>query len=125
MTTLLKSPGIIMEPTDAQGSTPLHLAATYNQPEIAKTLLTDGNATPAARDEDQRNPLHEACQEGSTEVAKVLLEEAHKKFGQGGIQKPCRQRRGFLKKPCLSTRGRGSKTSKISSTWFMDAPLLN
>ena len=49
LTTLLKCPNIIMEPTDAQGSTPLHLAATYNQPEIAKILLTDGNATPAAR----------------------------------------------------------------------------
>ena len=43
---LLNSPGIIQEPRDSQDSTPLHLAATYNQPNIARILLNEGNANP-------------------------------------------------------------------------------
>ena len=62
---LLSTPGIIKEPRDAQESTPLHLAATYNQPNIAKILLNEGNANPRAFDNDLRTPLHEACQEGN------------------------------------------------------------
>ena len=39
---LLKSPGIVQEPRDAQGSTPLHLAATYNQPEVLNSKYIQG-----------------------------------------------------------------------------------
>jgi ankyrin repeat protein len=62
MLRLLSSPGIIKEPRDAQDSTPLHLAATYNQPSIARILLNEGNANPRSLDSDLRTPLHEACQ---------------------------------------------------------------
>lgn len=83
---LLSTPGIIKEPRDAQESTPLHLAATYNQPNIAKILLNEGNANPRAFDNDLRTPLHEACQEGNTLVAITLLEGAQDKFGPAFVK---------------------------------------
>ena len=51
---LLSTPGIIKEPRDFQDSTPLHLASTYNHPNVAMTLLKDGDANPRALDNDLR-----------------------------------------------------------------------
>ena len=51
---LLSTPGIIKEPRDFQDSTPLHLASTYNHPNVAITLLKNGDANPRALDNDLR-----------------------------------------------------------------------
>ena len=51
---LLNSPGIVPEPKDCQGSTPLHLASTYNHPNVALTLLKNGNTNLRALDNDFR-----------------------------------------------------------------------
>ncbi len=109
MQRLLSSSGIIMEPRDAQGSTPLHLAATYNQPSIAKVLLTQGRADPRALDSDQRTPLHEACQEGSAKVADVLLVEAKKRFGSTIVSQMTRDKDDDGATPLLLGVGKGGK----------------
>ena len=51
---LLSTPGIIKEPRNCQNSTPLHLASTYNHPNIAVTLLKIGDANSRALDNDLR-----------------------------------------------------------------------
>ena len=51
---LLRTPGIIKEPRDCQQSTPLHLASTYNHPNVAMILLKHGDANPRALDNDLR-----------------------------------------------------------------------
>ena len=84
---LLRTPGIIKEPTDISGSTPLHLACTYNQIRIAKILITEGDANLRALDSDLRTPLHEACQEGNKEIAHLLLKKADEMFGSEFIRK--------------------------------------
>ena len=78
MNSLLKCDFICKEPRDAQQSTPLHLAAIYNQPKIAQILLEEGEANLRALDSDHRTPIHEACQEGNEPIAKFLLESAQK-----------------------------------------------
>ena len=66
-----------------------------------------GNATPGAKDADQRTPLHEACQEGSKEVAKVLLEEAQKKFGRDTVRNMVHDKDDDGSSPLLLGVGKG------------------
>ena len=99
--------GIIKEPRDAQESTPLHLAATYNQPSIAKILLNEGQANPRAVDNDLRTPLHEACQEGNTLVARILLETAQDKFGAAFVKSMTSDRDDGGATPLLLGVGKG------------------
>ncbi|XP_072943225.1 poly [ADP-ribose] polymerase tankyrase [Epargyreus clarus] len=59
---------------DAHGrnSTPLHLAAGYNNPEVAEALLAAGAAV-SARDKGGLVPLHNAASYGHLELAALLL----------------------------------------------------
>ena len=95
------------EPRDAQESTPLHLAATYDQANIAKILLNEGYANPRAIDTALRTPLHEACQEGNTLVAKILLETAQDKFGSAFVKSMMHDRDDGGATPLLLAVGKG------------------
>lgn len=64
-----------------QDSTPLHIAATYDQFDVAKVLLEQG-ANPRSFDGDHRSPLHEACLEGNEAIVELLLDEGKAKFGE-------------------------------------------
>jgi ankyrin repeat protein len=54
-------------------ASPLHLAAVYGQPEIARVLLSHGHPADAV-DEWGATPLMDAVQYGHVEVVKALLE---------------------------------------------------
>ncbi|CAH3195151.1 unnamed protein product, partial [Porites evermanni] len=58
---------------DAQGWTPLHLAALNNHPYVLKYLLEQG-ALVDPRDKLRRTPLFLASENGGTEAAKVLID---------------------------------------------------
>ncbi|XP_073259168.1 transient receptor potential cation channel subfamily A member 1-like [Porites lutea] len=58
---------------DAQGWTPLHLAALNNHPYVLKYLLEQG-ALVDPRDKLRRTPLFLAAENGGTEAAKVLID---------------------------------------------------
>ena len=56
------------------GGSPLHLAAIFNQPEIAAYLIKEGaNLENRAQDEHGGTPLHWAAFAGNVEVIKMLL----------------------------------------------------
>jgi hypothetical protein len=52
--------------------TPLHLACSFGQQAIAKSLLRKG-ASRTARDSKQRTPLHDACQAGHLFLVALLV----------------------------------------------------
>ena len=52
---------------------PLHLAATYNCPDVIRILVKHGAST-SARDDDNRTPLHTAAARQSQQAVRVLLE---------------------------------------------------
>lgn len=60
-------------PTEAMGSTPLHLAALNVDPGPLKALLAAG-ANANARDKNDATPLHMAAYATRSEHAKLLLE---------------------------------------------------
>ena len=55
------------------GAMPLHLAAFFNGPEVAK-LLIDNGAEVNAKDEDGATPLHLAAQKNTAAVVKLLID---------------------------------------------------
>ena len=56
------------------GGSPLHLAAVFNQPEVAAYLIKEGaNLENPAKDESGGTPLHWAAFAGNVEVIKMLL----------------------------------------------------
>ncbi len=67
--TLLK--GRIDQP-NAQGRTPLFMAANWNYPEIVEALLENG-ANPGKQDNEGITPLHASVQAGNKEILKMLL----------------------------------------------------
>jgi len=61
------------------GGSPLHLAAIFNQPEVAAYLIKEGaNLENAAKDEYGGTPLHWAAFAGNVAVIKMLLEAGAK-----------------------------------------------
>ena len=54
------------------GESPLHLASTYNHPEIAKLLLGAGAEVDAKNDEGS-TPLHVASYHGNAKVVELLI----------------------------------------------------
>ena len=58
---------------DKNASSALHIAATYNMPEIVKILLGK-NADFNLKDKQKQTPLHKAAQEGSAEVTEAILD---------------------------------------------------
>ena len=61
------------------GGSPLHLAAVFNQPEVAAYLIKEGaNLENPAKDESGGTPLHWAAFAGNVEVIKMLLEAGAK-----------------------------------------------
>ncbi|HEU4621402.1 MAG TPA: ankyrin repeat domain-containing protein [Burkholderiaceae bacterium] len=59
---------------NAGGFEPLHLAARYNQREIASILITAGAKVNACTRGTDRTPLHIAAEHGSLDTLRVLLE---------------------------------------------------
>lgn len=70
---LKASPAMRDVPTEAMGSTPLHLAALNLDPGPLKALIAAG-ANVNARDKNDATPLHMAAYGTRTENAKLLLE---------------------------------------------------
>ncbi|XP_064648007.1 transient receptor potential cation channel subfamily A member 1 homolog isoform X2 [Lineus longissimus] len=77
---LLGINNIDIEATDKQDMTALHLAATHNQPAVAR-LLIDMGAQLRCIDEELSTPLHLACMEGSEMIMKMLFEAGEKMDG--------------------------------------------
>ena len=65
--------GIDIDAKDKIGSTALHIASTYDMPEIVKILLGK-NADFNLKDKQKQTPLHRAAQEGSAEIIEAILE---------------------------------------------------
>lgn len=70
---LKANPAMRDVPTEAMGSTPLHLAALNLDPGPLKALIAAG-ANVNARDKDDATPLHMAAYATRTEHAKLLLQ---------------------------------------------------
>lgn len=70
---LLKADPAERDQRTAQGSTPLHLAASNPDPSALKLLLAAG-ADPNARDHDGATPLHLAAYAQNARHARLLLE---------------------------------------------------
>lgn len=69
-----------LQARDAEDVTPLHLAATHNNPELARILIQAG-AFLRTKDEHMATPLHRAATEGSLEIVKMLLEACENRSG--------------------------------------------
>lgn len=93
---LLEAKDIEEEPKDVQDSTPLHLAATYNNYNVANLLLRK-KANPRSFDKDHRTPLHEACLEGHFSIARLILTESEREFGQEYVSNVSKSQREGLK----------------------------
>ena len=63
----------IREPGDQKGSTPLHIAAGYNNAEIVKLLLKTG-ANINAKDKGGLAPIHNASCYGHIQIIDILIE---------------------------------------------------
>ena len=59
---------------ECNGSTPLHNACYYNNPEAVKLLVERGADVEAIYRTTGHTPLHEACSEGSVECVQLLLD---------------------------------------------------
>ena len=70
---LLDNEYIDISKGDIQGSTALHIAATYNHPEIERLLLKAG-ASVSTKDKEGQNVLHRAAQEGNFRCSEALVE---------------------------------------------------
>lgn len=70
---LFNSPNITKKPLDLQNCTPLHLAATYGQVEVAKKLLEEDSSSLNHASNDTRLPIHNACQVGCFEIVELIL----------------------------------------------------
>uniref|UniRef100_A0A0K2TKJ7 Transient receptor potential cation channel subfamily A member 1 homolog [Aplysia californica] n=1 Tax=Lepeophtheirus salmonis TaxID=72036 RepID=A0A0K2TKJ7_LEPSM len=90
---LLSTSGIEKEPRDLQGSTPLHLASTYNRLDTVKLLLAN-KANPKCIDIDERTPLHEACQEGNVEVVNAIISESEANFSTDFVKELIQKKDG-------------------------------
>ncbi len=65
----------LLETHNADGWTPLHLAAFFGHPELAQALLYRGASVDARSTNAMRNtPLHAAAAGGKTNLVKLLLE---------------------------------------------------
>ena len=64
---------IVLNCPDKQGSTPLHIAATYGHVEVFKILL-EANSNVRLKDHQQQSALHRAAQEGNPEIIDLILE---------------------------------------------------
>lgn len=65
--------------------TPLHLACSYNQPEIARMLLEAG-AQMRIREESGYTPLHLAAAEGAHEIVSMLFQQAERRHKWQEVQ---------------------------------------
>ncbi|KAL3321261.1 hypothetical protein Ciccas_000059 [Cichlidogyrus casuarinus] len=73
---------IELQATDDDLTTPLHLAATYNQTEIAKLLIYRG-ADLYMTNKNGLTPLHIAVTDYNDALVKIMLESVKKKKGTG------------------------------------------
>ncbi|TRY67514.1 hypothetical protein TCAL_06427 [Tigriopus californicus] len=103
---LLEAKDIEREPRDIQDSTPLHLAATYNNYNVAQLLLRK-KANPRSYDKDRRTPLHEACLEGHFSIARLILNESEREFGQNYVSNIMRDKDDEGSTPLLLAVGSG------------------
>lgn len=103
---LLEAKDIEEEPKDVQDSTPLHLAATYNNYNVANLLLRK-KANPRSFDKDHRTPLHEACLEGHFSIARLILTESEREFGQEYVSNIMRDKDDDGSTPLLLAVGSG------------------
>ena len=55
--------------------TALHLAASHDEPEVVRMLISKG-ANLMCADEESGIPLHYGCMEGSVEIVRMLFEAA-------------------------------------------------
>ena len=70
---LLGQDNIDINSRDKQGSTALHIAATYRNVMITQMLL-EGNASVRIQDKQRQTPLHRAAQEGDSQIIRLMLE---------------------------------------------------
>ena len=70
---LVSLTGIDVNSRDKQGSTALHIAATYDNTAIVKVLLEHG-ADFTLEDKQSQTPLHRAAQEGCAGIIEAILE---------------------------------------------------
>ena len=71
---LLNLENINKDSRDKQGSTALHIAATYKNERITRMLL-EGEASCRIKDKQKQTPLHRAAQEGSSQIIKMMFED--------------------------------------------------
>ena len=75
---LLGLDNICINSRDKQGSTALHIAATYKNKLISQMLL-EGNASVRIKDRQGQTPLHRAAQEGDSHIISLMLENLEDK----------------------------------------------
>ena len=73
MKCLLSQTGIDIDPTDEQLSTPLSVAATYDNHNSVKLLLKKG-AEVTRVDLQGHNVLHKAAREGNSKVVNIVID---------------------------------------------------
>ena len=69
---LVALPEVRVDARDKMGSTPLHIAATYQNTEVTRLLLAAA-ADVRLEDKQRQTPLHRAAQEGCVDIIEVLL----------------------------------------------------
>ena len=71
---LLSLDNINKDSRDKQGSTALHIAATYKNERISRLLL-EGGASCRIKDKQRQSPLHRAAQEGSSQIIRLMFDD--------------------------------------------------
>ena len=75
----------VFQSQDEQLLTPLHLACTYGQIEVAKILLESG-AQIRSFGEKHQSSLHKAAAVGNRDIVRMLIYAAEQVYGQHEIE---------------------------------------
>jgi ankyrin repeat protein len=93
----------------ADGFTPLHLAAFFSRPEVAKVLIERGaDVRAVARNPSRVEPIHSAVASGQAEVAVQLL--------RSGADPNARQQGGFTPLHAAAQRGNVALIGELTAS---------
>ena len=123
---LLTQAGIEIDPEDEQRSTPLSLAATFDNPNSVKLLLKNG-ADVTKLDNQGQNVLHKAAREGNSRIVELVIDHLKKDDATLNTlmrQKDARGNTPFMLAVQSVTSGKTLKTfiEKAHSSQYINSP---